>query len=159
MLILEYNYMKKFFNIRIYCQHPTATETKNSKGFSNKYFLMLDWLTFESNFHHCPEAMKATDVQRKVYSECIDGEKEVNRFRTQKESLKFVKSTIFIQILGCGRIYNHSLALYESSYRVITTVSSAVSFTYPITIFTVEISSFFHKTFHYVHMATVSCPV
>ena len=103
--------------------------------------------------------MKATHVQQKVYRECIDGEK-VNRFRTQKkESLKFVKCTIFIQILGCGRIYNHSLALYESSYRVITTVSSAVSFTYPITIFTVEVSSFLNQELHYVHVATVSCPV
>ena len=105
--------------------------------------------------------MKAIDVRQKVYRECIDGEKgseQISSIR-QKESLKFVKCTIFIQILGCGGIYNHSLALYKSSYRVITTVSSAVSFTYPIsTIFTVEVSSLLHKTFHWVHVATCQLP-
>ena len=72
----------KFFNFTIYCQHPTATETKHSKGFFKQLFLRL---TFESNFHQCSEAVKAIDVRRKVYRECIDGEKEVNRFRTQKK--------------------------------------------------------------------------
>ena len=50
---------------------------------------------------------------------------------------------------GLGtRLYNHSLALYESSYSVIMTVNSAVSFTYPITIFTVEVSSLLNEEFH-----------
>ena len=70
--------------------------------------------------------MKAIDVRQKFYRKCTDGENEVNRFQTWKEILKFVKCTIFIQILGCDGIYNHSLALYQSSYRVITTVSSSL---------------------------------
>ena len=145
MLILEYSFSTLEFVSTLQQQ-----KQKNSKSFLNKYCLMLDWLTFESKFPQCPEAMKAIHVRRKVYRECIDGEKEVNRFRTQKkERLKFVKSTIFVQILGCGRMYNHSLALYETSYRVITTVSSTVSFTYPkITIFTVEVSSLLNQEFH-----------
>ena len=143
------------FSVSTLLQQKLKTQKVSKQAFLNA------WLTFECNFHQCPEAMKAIDVRQQIYRVCTDGEKEVNRFQIWKnEILKFVKRTIFIQILGCGRIYNHSLALYESSYRVITTVSSAVSFTYPILIiFTVEVSSFFNQHLHCVHMATVSCPV
>ena len=122
--VLKYAHFRiQFFNIRIYCQHPTATETKNSKGFSNKYFLKLDWL-LSLIFISVQKQWKQSMYGEKFTVSVLMGRKKWTDFKN--ESLKFVKSTIFIQILGCGRIYYHSLALYESSYRVITTVSTQV---------------------------------
>ena len=95
---------------------------------------------------------------------CVQGsvlmERKWTDSKHEKIKFKVCQMHNLIQIGECGGyIIIAWHCIYESSYRVITTVSSTVPFTYPFNIFNVHFSSFLNQELHCAHMAPVCCPV